>query len=62
MAIGHSEAKNADKGDKIVVRRAGSFSSEDIHRALFAVPPQSHGIGELKEGIRRYIRKRHPRR
>ncbi len=50
-----------EEGDKIVVRRAGRFSSEDIHRALFTRSPQSHSIEELKEGIRRNIRKRHAR-
>lgn len=51
-----------EEGDKIVVRRAGRFSSEDIHRALFAAAPEGRSIAELKEGIRRYTRKRHARR
>jgi AbrB family looped-hinge helix DNA binding protein len=34
---------------KIVVRRAGRFSSEDIHRALFPKgQPKPRALGELK--------------
>jgi AbrB family looped-hinge helix DNA binding protein len=51
-----------EDGDKIVVRRAGRFSSEDIHRALFATTPKEQSVAELKEGIRRYARKRYARR
>jgi len=51
-----------EDGDRIVVRRAGRFSSEDIHRALFgAKAPQPRSVDELKEGIRRYARKRYAR-
>jgi AbrB family looped-hinge helix DNA binding protein len=51
-----------EDGDKIVVRRAGRFSSEDIHQALFAAAPERRSVAQLKEGIRRYARKRHARR
>lgn len=51
-----------EDGDKIVVRRAGRFSSEDIHQALFAAVPKKRSVTELKEGIRRSVRKRHARR
>ncbi len=52
-----------EEGDKMVVRRAGRFSSEDIHRALFgAKPPKARSLDELKEGIGQYVRKRHARR
>jgi AbrB family looped-hinge helix DNA binding protein len=51
-----------ENGDEIVVRRAGRFSSEDIHQALFgARTPKAHTISELKEGIRNYARKRYAR-
>ena len=51
-----------EDGDKIVVRRVGRFTFEDIHRALFgAKTPQPRTIEEMKEGIRTYIRKRHAR-
>jgi AbrB family looped-hinge helix DNA binding protein len=51
-----------EDGDKMVVRLAGRFSSEDIHRALFgARTPKTRTLAELKEGIRRYARKRYAR-
>jgi len=51
-----------EDGNKIVVRRAGRFSSEDIHRALFGRrTPAKRSIAELKDGIRRYARKRYAR-
>ena len=41
-----------DEGNKMVVRRAGRFSSEDIHRELFgAKAPQPRSLSELKEAI-----------
>ena len=53
-----------EDGDKVVVHRAGRYTFEDIHRALFEgkKPPPAKTIEELKEGILTYIRKRHARR
>jgi AbrB family looped-hinge helix DNA binding protein len=51
-----------EKGGAIVVRRAGRYSSEDLHRALFSEEPVPRTIDELKEGIRRYVKERHARR
>jgi antitoxin PrlF len=49
-----------EEGDKVVVRRAGTFSSQDIHRALFAGrAPRRRTLDELKEGIRRRVRERY---
>ena len=49
-------------GSQIVVRRAGRFSSAEIHKTLFgARPPQPRSLEELKEGVRRYARKRYAR-
>jgi len=42
--------------------KAGRYSSEDIHRALFPAAPRRRSVEELKEGIRTHIRKRHARR
>ena len=50
------------EGDRIIVRRAGRHSSEEVHAALFAAEPAPHGLDELKEGIRRNVRSRHARR
>jgi AbrB family looped-hinge helix DNA binding protein len=52
-----------EDGDKIVVRRSGRFSSEEIHQALFPKKkPKTRTLAEMKAGIRRYVRKRHARR
>jgi antitoxin PrlF len=51
-----------EDGDKIVVRRSGKFSSEDIHRVLFPEgPPKRRTISELKQGIERHIKDRYGR-
>jgi AbrB family looped-hinge helix DNA binding protein len=51
-----------EEGQKIVVRRSARYSSQDIHRAVFSGPaPLPRTLGELKQGIRRYVRKRHAR-
>ncbi|HYZ85055.1 MAG TPA: AbrB/MazE/SpoVT family DNA-binding domain-containing protein [Bryobacteraceae bacterium] len=51
-----------EDGDRIVVRRSGLVSSEDIHRALFAErQPKPKSLKQLKEGLRDYTRKRHAR-
>jgi AbrB family looped-hinge helix DNA binding protein len=50
-----------EDGERIVVRRAGRYSSEEIHRKLFVEAAEARSLTELKEGIRRYIRKKHAR-
>ena len=51
-----------EEGEKIVVRRAGRYTWEDMRRALFPKgPPKPRTLEELKEGIRRYMRGRHAR-
>jgi antitoxin PrlF len=52
-----------EEGEKIVVRRAGTYTSEEIHGVLFpSGPPPRRSLAELKEGIHEYIRRRHARR
>jgi antitoxin PrlF len=52
-----------EEDDKIVVRRSGRYSSEDIHRKLFAGgAPKRASLDEIKEGVRRRIRERYARR
>ena len=48
-----------EDGDRVVVRKAGRYSSEDIHRVLFSKTPRRRTVEEMKNGIRRYIKKRH---
>jgi AbrB family looped-hinge helix DNA binding protein len=51
-----------ERDDEIVVRRAGRYSSTDIHAAIFAGrAPRTKTTTELKDGIRRRMRKRHAR-
>lgn len=45
----------------VVVRRAGRYTSEDLHRALFSTTPKRRTLKELKEGIRKHVRGRHAR-
>lgn len=64
LGIGPGSILEWEEDDgKIVVRRAGQFTSEDIHRALFpGGTPASRTVEEMKEGIRQHLRKRHARR
>lgn len=51
-----------EEGGRIVIRRAGSVSSEEIHRAVFKRrQPTPKTLKELKAGIRDYVRKRYAR-
>ena len=50
-----------EEGDKVVVRRAGRYSSRDIHQAVFAEPPKPRKLEELKQAIGKHIRKKHAR-
>jgi antitoxin PrlF len=51
-----------EEAGKILVRRAGKFTSEDIHRAVFrGRRPKKATIEKMKEGIAEYIRDRHAR-
>jgi len=63
LGIGPGSILEWDEDDEqIVVRRAGRYTSEDVHRALFPQPPQPRTIAELKEGVRRYMKGRYARR
>ena len=47
-----------DEGEEVVVRRAGRYSSGDVHGALFPTSPNARTLNEMKEGVRRYIKRR----
>lgn len=52
-----------EEGDVVVVRKAGGYSSQDIHRAIFPRPPsKSKKIQNFKEGVRRYMKNKYARR
>ncbi len=51
-----------EDGERIVIRRSGRYTSEDVHRALFAKEPEPQTLAELKEGARQYVKGRRARR
>jgi AbrB family looped-hinge helix DNA binding protein len=51
-----------EEGDRIIVRKAGRYTSADIHRSVFSTPPRPRSIGDMKDGVRRDIRRRRARR
>jgi AbrB family looped-hinge helix DNA binding protein len=64
LGVGPGSVLEWDDDDgQVVVRRAGKYTSEDVHRALFPNgPPAPRTLDELKEGIRQHMRKKHARR
>jgi AbrB family looped-hinge helix DNA binding protein len=51
-----------ERDGEVVVRRAGRYTSQDIHLALFPKgPPKRRTLSEMKEGIRSLMRKRYAR-
>jgi len=50
-----------EQGDKVVVRRAGRYTSEDVHHVLFPEEVEKNGPVDVKNAIRKFIRKRHAR-
>ena len=51
-----------DEGDQIVVRRAGRYTSEDVHRTLFPGRPKPKTLAEMKDGVRQHIKRLRARR
>jgi antitoxin PrlF len=48
---------------KIVLRRVGKYTFEDIHRALFGnKKPKKITVEQMDEAIEKYIREKHGRR
>jgi len=50
-----------EEGERILVRRVGRYTSEEIHQQLFAKVPKRRTTAELKDGIRQRMRKLHAR-
>lgn len=50
-----------EEGERIVVRRVGRYTSEDVHRAVFTKSPKRRSLSELKRGIRKHMKRRHAR-
>jgi len=52
-----------EEGGAVVVRKAGRYSSEDIHRAIFPKrTPTPKKLGDFDKGVRRYMKEKHARR
>ena len=47
-----------DDGEQIMVRRVGRFTSEDVHRSVFATAPKPRALADLKEGVREHMKRR----
>ncbi|HEY2780777.1 MAG TPA: AbrB/MazE/SpoVT family DNA-binding domain-containing protein [Steroidobacteraceae bacterium] len=50
-----------DEHGVVVVKRAASFSSSELHQALFPKGSKIEDAPDVKAGIRKYIRRRHAR-
>jgi antitoxin PrlF len=62
LAVGPGSILEWDEANgNVVVRRSSRYSSDEIHRALFAAAPRPRTLAEIKAGIRRDIQRRHPK-
>ena len=63
LGIGPGSVLEWDEdGEKIVVRRVGLHTSEDIHRAIFATAPKQRPLADLRAGRGDYVKGRQARR
>ena len=51
-----------EQDDQVIVRRAGRYTSEEVHRALFPEGESRGHVPDVKEAIRKYVRKKHASR
>ena len=50
-----------ESGGEVIVRRAGQYTSAQVHEALFGTGRPRKAKMNVKEGIRKHIRQRHAR-
>ncbi len=50
-----------EQSGQVVVRKAGRYTSADVHEALFGGETAAKSPLDVKEGIRKHLRKRHAR-
>jgi len=50
-----------EEGESIVVRRAGRFTSIQLHGAVFSKPPRRRTLSALKGGLKAHARARRAR-
>ena len=53
-----SAGRRRENEGKVVVRKAERYSSEDVHRAVFAKRPKARKLDEFKQAIRRHAKGR----
>ena len=51
-----------DDGDRVIVRRAGRYTSEDVHRSLLPAATNARTLTEINDGIRQHVARRRARR
>jgi bifunctional DNA-binding transcriptional regulator/antitoxin component of YhaV-PrlF toxin-antitoxin module len=51
-----------ERDDEVIVRREGRYTSEEVHRALFPEAVPEGRPADVKDAIRKHIRKKHARR
>ncbi|HEY4211851.1 MAG TPA: AbrB/MazE/SpoVT family DNA-binding domain-containing protein [Steroidobacteraceae bacterium] len=51
-----------EQGNQVIVRRAGRYSSAEIHQAVFPEGSSGATPPAVKDAIRKYMRKKHARR
>lgn len=62
LAIGPGSVLEWEEdGDRMIVRRAGKFSSADIHAAVFKRQPKATSVDDMKAAIRQHIKTKHAR-
>jgi AbrB family looped-hinge helix DNA binding protein len=63
LGVGPGSVLEWDEQDeRVVVRRAGRYTSEEVHRALFPDSPSQRQLTDVKDAIRKYTRKKHASR
>jgi AbrB family looped-hinge helix DNA binding protein len=50
-----------EQNDQVVVRRSARYTPKDVHAALFPEGGSKKKAADVKDTIRKYVRKRHAR-
>jgi len=50
-----------EKSGEVIVRKAGRYTSAQVHEALFGGTGKPKPAMDVKDGIRKHIRQRHAR-
>ena len=51
-----------EEDEKVVVRKAGLYTFDDLHKAVFLEPPEPKTLKELRESIGDHMRERYGKR